>query len=158
MGSASTRAGGAISGEARLRRGETNIRSAHFPPRDQIVVAGTVDDGQTLYFDLKWFDQITRTGLTEYAFWPRSPGTGAATSLRSACTARKGGTVAGRLAKVVGLYLAATTRPAAGRETVGNGRPASPMEKDLVTNSIGTRLKLIPAGSFLRGATPNEGG
>ncbi len=35
-------------------------------------------------------------------------------------------------------------------------RPAVPEEKELVTNSIGTKLKLIPAGSFLMGATSDD--
>ena len=31
-----------------------------------------------------------------------------------------------------------------------------PVKKDLVTNSIGMKLKLIPAGSYLMGATPDD--
>ena len=35
---------------------------------------------------------------------------------------------------------------------------ASGAEKELITNSIGMKLKLIPAGSFLMGATPDDTG
>ncbi len=75
------------------------------PPRGQIVVAGTADEGQTLYFDLKWFDQITRAGLTDYAFLAEVPRDWTGDVATLACTARQSGAIAGRLTKVVGLYL-----------------------------------------------------
>ena len=151
--------GGASRVKRDLNEVETNIRSAHLPPRGQVVVAGREDDGRTLYFDLKWFNQITRAGLTDYAFLAEVPKDWSGDVVTLACTARQGGAVAGRLTKVVGLYLGGDN---AARQRVEKlletARPAVPQEKELVTNSIGTRLKLIPAGSFLRGATPDDNG
>ena len=54
--------GGAERESARFNEVKTNIHSVRLPPRGQIVVAGTSDEGQTLYFDLKWFNQITSRG------------------------------------------------------------------------------------------------
>ncbi len=151
-------AGGGASREERdFNEVETNVRSAHLPPRGQVVVAGTEDEGRTFYFDLKWFNQITRAGLTDYAFLAEVPKDWSGDVVTLSCTARQGGAVAGRLTKVVGLYLSGDNEARQRVEKVlETARPAVPEEKELVTNSIGTRLKLIPAGSFLMGATPDD--
>jgi hypothetical protein len=124
-----------------------------------VVVAGTEDEGRTFYFDLKWFNQITRLGLTDYVFLAEVPKDWTGDVATLACTARQSGSVAGRMTKVVGLHLSGDNDARRRVETLlETARPAVPEEKELVTNSIGTRMKLIPAGSFLRGATPDDGG
>jgi len=152
--------GGGASREKRdLNEVETNVRSANLPPRGQVVVALTADEGQTLYFDLKWFNQITRAGLTDYAFLAEVPKDWSGDVVTVACAARQQGAVSGRVTKVVGLYISGDHEARRRVEKLlETARPAVPEEKELVTNSIGTRMKLIPAGSFLRGATLNEGG
>ena len=137
---------------------KTDIQVDRLPACDQIVVAGTRDEGQTLYLDLKWHDQTTRAGETDYALLAEVPKDWTGDVATLACTARQSGAVVGRLTKVVGLYLsgdnAARQRVEKQLETA---RPAGPSEpKELITNSIGMKLKLIPAGSFLMGATPDD--
>jgi len=151
--------GGAEREKREFNEVETNVTSVRLPPRGQVVVAGTADEGRILYFDLKWFNQITRAGLTDYAFLAEVPKDWSGDVVTLACTARQGGAVAGRLTKVVGLYLSGDNEARQRVEKLmETARPAVPEEKELVTNSIGTRLKLIPAGSFLRGATLNDNG
>jgi formylglycine-generating enzyme required for sulfatase activity len=150
--------GGAERTERDFKEVKTDIQSVRLPPRGQVVVAGTADEGQTLYFDLMWFNQITRAGQTDYAFLAEVPKDWTGDVATIACSARQNGAVVGRLTKVVGLYLSGdnvsrqrvekqleTARPAAATE-----------EKELVTISIGTRLKLLPPGSYLMGATPDD--
>jgi formylglycine-generating enzyme required for sulfatase activity len=150
--------GGAERNKREFNEVRTDIQLDRLPARDQVVVAGTRDEGQTLYFDLKWHDQTTRAGQTDYALLAEVPKdwTGDIASL--ACTARQKGTVAGRLTKVLGLYLSGdnTSRQRVEKQ-LETARPAAPSEeKDLITNSIGMKLKLIPSGSFLMGATPDD--
>ena len=84
---------------------ETNIQLDRLPPRGQVIVAGTDDEGQTLYFDLKWFNQITRAGQTDYAFLAEVPKDWTGDVATLSFTARQSGATVGRLTKVVGLYL-----------------------------------------------------
>jgi formylglycine-generating enzyme required for sulfatase activity len=136
----------------------TNVQVDRLPAREQIIVAGTRDEGQTLYFDLKWHDQTTRAGRTDYAVLAEVPRDWTGDVATLACTARQGGAVAGRLTKDVGLYLSGndTARQRVEKE-LDKARPAaSSAVKELITNSIGMKLKLIPAGSFLMGAIPGD--
>jgi formylglycine-generating enzyme required for sulfatase activity len=60
-------------------------------------------------------------------------------------------------ALVVGLYLGGdnTARQRVEKQ-LETAKPATSEEKDMIKNSIGMKLKLIPAGSFLMGATPGD--
>jgi formylglycine-generating enzyme required for sulfatase activity len=136
---------------------ETNARSFHLPPRGQVIVAGTANEGQTLYFDLKWSNQITRAGQTDYAFLAEVPKDWRGDTTTLSCKASQGGSDAGRLSKIVGFYPNGDN---ASRQYVEGllkaVKPAVKESKEIITNSIGTRLKLIPAGSFLRGAATDD--
>ena len=83
--------GGAERQSREFNEVKTNIQSVRLPPRGQVVVAGTADEGQTLYFDLKWFNQITRAGLTDYAFLAEVPKDWTGDVATLACTARRAG-------------------------------------------------------------------
>ncbi len=150
--------GGAEREKREFNEVKETSQTASLPPRGQVVVAGTADDGQTLYFDLRWFNQITRAGRTDYAFLAEVPRDWTGDVATLACTARQSGAVAGRLTKAVGLYLngdnAARQRVEKQLETAWPGATAD--EKELVTNSVGTKLKLLPAGWYLMGATPDD--
>jgi formylglycine-generating enzyme required for sulfatase activity len=150
--------GGAERAQRDFNEVKTDIQVDRLPARDQIVVAGTRDEGQTLYFDLKWHDQTTRAGETDYALLAEVPRDWTGDVATLACTARQGGAVAGRLTKVVGLYLSGDN---AARQRIEKQLETAPptaagVPKELITNSIGMKLKLIPAGSFLMGATPDD--
>jgi formylglycine-generating enzyme required for sulfatase activity len=150
--------GGAERAKRELNEVQTNIQLHRLPARDQIVVAGTRDEGQTLYFDLNWHDQTTRAGQTDYAILAEVPKDWSGDVATLVCMARQSGAAAGRLTKVVGLYLSGDN---AARQRVEKlletARPtASRAEKESITNSIGMKFKLIPAGSFLMGATPDD--
>ena len=146
--------GGAERNKRELNEVQTNIQLDRLPARDQVVVAGTRDEGQTYYFDLHWYDQTTRAGLTDIALLAEVPRDWTGDVATLACTARQNGAVGGRLTKVIGLYLGGDTARQRVEKLMETARPAE--EKDLITNSIGMKLKLIPAGSFLMGATPDD--
>ncbi|MFO0958306.1 MAG: formylglycine-generating enzyme family protein [Isosphaeraceae bacterium] len=150
--------GGADRNKRDFNEVKTNVQVDRLPSRDQIVVAGTRDEGQTLYFDLKWFDQTTRAGQTDYAILAEVPRDWTGDIATLSCVARQNGSAAGRLNKVVGLYLSGDN--SARQRIEKQLETAKPIgtaaEKDLITNSIGMKLKLIPAGSFLMGATPDD--
>jgi hypothetical protein len=97
--------GGAVREQRDVNEVQTNIQVERLPARNQVIVAGTRDEGQTLYFDLKWFDQTTRAGLTDYAILAEVPKDWSGDVATLFCTARQSGAVVGRLTKVVGLYL-----------------------------------------------------
>ena len=60
-------------------------------------------------------------------------------------------------ALVVGLYLGGGNTARQRVETqLETAKPATSEEKDMIKNSIGMKLKLIPAGSFLMGATLDD--
>lgn len=139
--------GGAAKNKRDLNEVETNVKSFHLPPRDQVVVAGTYNKGQTLYFDLNWFNQVTRAGQSDYAFLVQVPKDWTRDVITLSCTAKRSGQVAGKLIQNVGLYINGDDDA---RQRVENrlmtARPVQTEVRELVTNSIGTKLKLIPAG------------
>ncbi|QEH38396.1 Serine/threonine-protein kinase pkn1 [Aquisphaera giovannonii] len=147
--------GGGSKTERDYNEVKTNIQVDRLPAHDQIVVAGTRDEGQTLYFDLKWHDQTTRAGQTDYAILAEVPRDWTGDVATLACVARQGGAAAGRMTKVIGLYLSGDNSARQRVETLlETARPtASATERELISNSIGMKMRLIPAGPFLMGAT-----
>ena len=136
---------------------KTNIQVDRLPPREQIIVAGTRDEGQTLYFDLKWHDQTTRAGRTDYVVLAEvdKDWTGDVATL--VCSARSNGAEAGRLNKVVGLYIGGDNAARARMEKrLETARPTVNESPEILTTSIGLKLKRIPKGTFLMGAAPGE--
>jgi hypothetical protein len=87
----------------------TSIEVDRLPAREQIIVAGTRNQGRTLYFDLKWHDQTTRAGQTDYLFLAEVPKDWIGCVGLLTCKASQNGKVAGRLEQPIGLYLSGDT-------------------------------------------------
>ncbi|WP_169975015.1 formylglycine-generating enzyme family protein [Tautonia rosea] len=88
-----------------LNEVRTKVQVDRLPPRDQVIVTGTHNEGQTLYFDLKWHDQTTREGQTDFALLAEVPSDWTGDLVTLTCTARRDSTVVGRLTKSIGFYL-----------------------------------------------------
>jgi formylglycine-generating enzyme required for sulfatase activity len=137
---------------------KTDIQVDRLPPRKQVIVAGTDDEGQTLYWELPQHSQATRAGQKEYAILAEvaKGWTGDVGAL--ICSAKQDGRVVASMGKAIGLFLngdnVARTRV---EESVRKARPVlTGGDVDVFVNSIGMKLKRIPAGSFLMGALPEE--
>jgi len=137
---------------------KTDIQVDRLPPRKQVIVAGTDDEEQTVYWELPQHSQATRAGRKEYAILAEvaKDWTGDVGAL--ICNAKQDGRVVASMTKAIGLFLNGDN---AARERVEEGvRKARPGQTggdvDVFVNSIGMKLKPIPAGSFLMGALPEE--
>ena len=137
---------------------QTGIQVNRLPPKNWYIVAGTKSRGQTLYFDLKWHDQTTRAGQTEYAILAEVPKEWTGDCFTLACTAQKDGGVAVQKSLVIGLYMTGDTAARKRiEEKARTARPAGTSEDlKLITNSIGMKLRLIPAGRFEMGSADND--
>ena len=150
--------GGASREDRDVKQDHTSIEFNHLPPQEQIVIAGSRDEGQTRYFDLNWSDQTTRAGQTDFAILAEvhKDWTGDCFVVR--CTARQNGTIVGKMNKIRGLYLQGDEEA---RKRVENQAetmraPATSEERAQITNSLGMRLRLIPSGSFLMGSPSDD--
>jgi hypothetical protein len=124
---------------------QTGIKLDRLPPKNWYIVAGTKSRGQTLYFDLKWHDQTTRAGQTEYAILAEVPKEWTGDCFTLACTAQKDGGVAVQKSFVIGLYMSGDT---AARKRVE--------EKARTAHSIDMKFRLIPAGRVEMGSTDDD--
>lgn len=137
---------------------KTDIQIDRLPPKKQVIVAGTDNEGQTLYWELPQHSQATRAGQKEYAILVEvaKDWTGDVGAL--ICTGRHEGTVVASMRKAIGLYLNGDNTA---RERVEEGiKKAGPIplggDIDVLVNSIGMKLKRIPAGNFLMGGSPRR--
>ncbi|MGO9466259.1 MAG: formylglycine-generating enzyme family protein [Isosphaeraceae bacterium] len=137
---------------------KTDIQIDRLPPRKQVIVAGTDDEGQTLYWELPQHSQATRAGLKEYAILAEvaKDWTGDVGAL--ICSAKQDGHIVASMGKAIGLFLNGDNA-ARGRAEEGV-RKAPPVvtggDADVFVNSIDMKLMRIPSGSYLMGALPEE--
>jgi len=136
---------------------KTDIQVDRLPPRKQVIVAGTEDEGQTLYFELPWHNQETRAGQKEYAVLAEVSKDWTGDVGLLVCKATGEGRVLASMTKAVGFYLG--TDAAARKRVEDQARatrlPSADDAPDVLTTSIGLKLKRIPAGTFLMGADPD---
>ena len=132
---------------------KTDIQIDRLPPRKQVIVAGTDDEGQTLYWELPQHSQATRAGLKEYAILAEvaKDWTGDVGAL--ICSAKQDGHIVASMGKAIGLFLNGDNA-ARGRAEEGV-RKAPPVvtggDADVFVNSIDMKLMRIPSGSYLMG-------
>jgi hypothetical protein len=104
---------------------KTDIWVDRLPPKKQVIVAGTDNEGQTLYWELPHHNQATRAGQKEYAILAElaKAWTGDVGAL--ICTAKQQGSLVASMGKANGLYLNGDN---AAREKVEEGvRKARPI-------------------------------
>ena len=134
---------------------KTDIQVDRLPPRKQVIVAGTDDEGQTVYFELPLHSQTTRAGQKEYAIlaevdkdWTGGIGT-------LVCTAKQDGRTVASMTKAIGLYLNGDSSARKRiEERLLTAQPS--VDVDVLTTSVGLTLKRIPAGSFMMGTEPDD--
>jgi formylglycine-generating enzyme required for sulfatase activity len=149
--------GGAERTKRDVNEVNTNIQLDRLPAQSQVIVAGTRDEGQTLYFDLKWFDQTTREGQADFAILAEVPKDWTGDLVGLSCVARRDMTVVSRLNKNLGLFLSGDGSARQRIEEQVLKAPVSAADDpEILTTSIGLKLKRIPAGTFLMGASPED--
>jgi len=137
---------------------QSGFQLNRLPPKNWYIVTGTKDRGQTIYFDLNWHDQTTRAGQTEYAILAEVPKEWTGDCFTLSCTAKENNGVVAQNNLVVGLFMNGdgTARKTI-EEKVKTARPAATSEElKLTTNSIGMKLKLLPAGRFKMGSSEDD--
>lgn len=126
----------------------SGVQVKFLPPKQLIVAAGTQNRGQTLYFKLRPFSQITLEGEKEFAFLLLVPRDWAGDSIVLDCAAYQKGykDVAARQAMGVGLYMIGDAATRARVEKLA--REAKPSPASLTApRSQGTAAAPPPAGA-----------
>ncbi|MGE3818347.1 MAG: formylglycine-generating enzyme family protein [Isosphaeraceae bacterium] len=132
------------------RQVKTDIQVDRLPPREQVIVAGTMNERRTLYFDLKWHTQTTRAGTKDYAILAEVDEGWTDDAVTLVCVARRDGEEISRYHKAIGLHLTGDRQ--AERRALEKARSIA----EVVTNSVGMSMRLIPSGTFPRGSEDGD--
>jgi formylglycine-generating enzyme required for sulfatase activity len=147
-------AGVELGGEAKKETNDrsqvkTDIQVDRLPPLEQVIVAGTMNARQTLYFDMKWHTRATRAGSKDYAILAEVDKDWTDDALTLVATALRNGKEVARYNQGVGLYVSGD-RKAEQRALAKARSNAGGSQAEI--NSVGMMMQLVPSGTFLRGS------